>query len=202
MSSVSIDNMRSNEAAAEAYRSLRATIKYAAGDRPVRSVLVVDVDRDEPSGVARQLAASFASTGDRVALVDANIRATRGGEPGLTDVIAGSAALDAVAPGSDSGVTAVGPGTQADPDLLASEALDRVLAGLLESRDYVVFSCASLPAHGDALMLASRVDAVILAVTAGVSRRPRAIEAREALERVGGRLLGVVMVQRKRRWFM
>jgi Mrp family chromosome partitioning ATPase len=202
MSSVSSDNIRVNDEAAEAYRSLRATIKYATGDRPVRSVLVVDVDRDEPSGVARQLAASFASAGDRVALVDANIRAARGGEPGLTDVIAGSASLDDVTDGSDSGFTTLGPGTQIDPDLLAGAALDRVVAGLLEGRDYVVYSCASLPAHGDALMLASRVDAVILAVTAGVSRRSRAIEAREALQRVGGRLLGVVMVQRKRRWFM
>lgn len=202
MSSVSTNNAPANDAAAEAYRSLRATVKYAAGDEPVRSVLVVDVDRAEPSGVAQQLAASFARAGDRVALVDANIRAGRGDEPGLTDVIAGEANLDEVTGAAETGYTTLGPGRQPDPDLLASDGVERVLAQLLESRDYVVFSCASLPAHGDALMLAPRVDAVILAVTAGVSRRPRAIEAREALERVGGRLLGVVMVQRKRRWFM
>jgi non-specific protein-tyrosine kinase len=202
MSSVSSNNAPVNDTAAEAYRSLRATVKYAAGDRPVRSVLVVDVDRGEPSEVAQQLAASFARAGDRVALVDANIRVGRGEDQGLTDVIAGSASLDDVATAAETGYATLGPGRQSDPDLLASDGIERVLAQLLESRDYVVLSCASLPAHGDALMLAPRVDAVILAVTAGVSRRPRAIEAREALERVGGRLLGVVMVQRKRRWFM
>jgi Mrp family chromosome partitioning ATPase len=65
----------------------------------------------------------------------------------------------------------------------------------------LIVGCAGLPQHGDAIALAPRVDAVILTVTAGVTRRPRAIDARDALERVGGRLLGVVLVEPARRRF-
>ncbi|MEX2314085.1 MAG: hypothetical protein WD628_00105, partial [Thermomicrobiales bacterium] len=58
----------------EAYRSLRSTVKFATGERPIRSVLVVDIDRDARSQVAERLALAFAEAGDRCVLIDTDAR--------------------------------------------------------------------------------------------------------------------------------
>jgi non-specific protein-tyrosine kinase len=76
-----------------------------------------------------------------------------------------------------------------------------VFDALHNEHAFVIVSCAALPARGDALALAPRVDGVILVVTSGKTRRPRAVEARDQLERVGARLLGVVLLETKRRLF-
>jgi Mrp family chromosome partitioning ATPase len=186
---------------AEAYRILRSSVKFATGERPIRTVLLVDVDRAEPSGVAAQLAGAFADAGDRCALVETDVR--RGsGRPGFSDLVCGTAVVDdIIRAGADGEPAYVGPGTTAAPDVLAGDQLGPALDALLASYDVVVLCAASLPAFGDALGIAPRVDATILVVTSGKTRRPRAVEARDALERVGARLLGVVMIETKRRWF-
>ena len=62
----------------EAFRSLRSTIKFAAGEPAVRSVLIVDTDRNETSDSAEQVARAFAKAGDSCAFVNADFRS--GGE--------------------------------------------------------------------------------------------------------------------------
>jgi len=188
---------------AESYRSLHATVKFAAGEQPVRCVLVVDVDRERPSSVAERLSETFARGGDPTVFVDANVRGSANAAPGFLDLVAGKAqTAEVLTAGSVDGLRVVGPGSFSDPDFLASDGVATALAALLTTHDYLIVRCAGLPQHGDAIALAPRVDAVILTVTAGVTRRPRAIEARDALERVGGRLLGVVMVEpARRRWW-
>jgi Mrp family chromosome partitioning ATPase len=99
------------------------------------------------------------------------------------------------------GVIRIGRGTAPDPDLLARDELGGVIGDLCEAYGYLVVTCAPLPQYGDAVAIAPRVDAVILVITAGVTGREAAIRARDALERVGARVLGLVMVERPRRWF-
>lgn len=189
-------------AADEAYRILRATVKYAVGEALVRTVLIVDVDRDEPSGVAEELASAFARSGDRCVLIDTNPRGTERRAAGFSDLLQGDASVADVAIASGlPGLTRVGAGTASAPDVLAGTGVTAALNQLVAEHEHVILSCASLPGNGDALALAPNVDATILVVTAGKSRRPRAIEARDALDRVGARLLGVVMVEPKRRRF-
>lgn len=187
---------------AEAYRVLRASVKFATGEAPVRSVLVVDIDRDEPSGVAERLAQAFAAAGDRCLLIETNARDGSGREPGFLDLVAGTAQAGASEAGDAvGGLARMGPGSPARPDLLSSNRAGEVVAQLAAGYDIVVLAAAPLPAFGDAIALAPRVDATVLVVTSGRTRRPRAVEAREALERVGARLLGVVMVETRRRRF-
>jgi Mrp family chromosome partitioning ATPase len=185
----------------EAFRSLRSTVKFAGGDAPLRSVLVVDIDRDEPSGVAERLAQAFARAGDRCALVQTDVR-KGSAAPGLTDLLGASASPADIARQADvPGMTVIAPGSVADPDLLAGDRLSDALSTLLQTQEYLILSCASLPRHADALAIAPRVDAVILVTTSGKTRRARAVEARDALERVGARMLGVVMVDTRKRKF-
>jgi Mrp family chromosome partitioning ATPase len=187
----------------EAFRSLRSTIKFAAGDPPVRTVLIVDADRDQMSDSAEQVARAFAKAGDACAYVDGNFRGDASSVPGFSDLLIGSQPLDTVieANAGDSVLTTISAGTVPDPDLLAGDQVSQVLDALLERFEFVIIGAASLPANSDAISLASRVDASILVVTSGETRRPRAIEARDALDRVGARVLGVVLIESRRRLF-
>lgn len=183
----------------ETFRSLRETIKHAEGGDPIRSVLVVDVDRKAPSRVAERLADAFFLAGDRCAFIDANFRAAGSGEMGLADLVRDPEATIEFKDGE--GPTFVGAGNGADPDLLSSKTFPGALGGIIEQFDYAVVTCDRFPASSDAIALGPLVDAVILVISAGVTDRGAAIQARDSLERVGARILGMVMVERPRRWF-
>ncbi|MGE3845117.1 MAG: capsular biosynthesis protein [Vicinamibacterales bacterium] len=186
----------------EAFRSLRSTVKFASSEQPIRSVLVVDIDRDTRSSVAEQLATAFAESGDRCLLIDTDARAATDQSAGFFDLLTNDAAVDAVA--SQSGadkLIRIGPGRAGSPDALASDAFDATLKRLIDSHGVAIMSSAPLPRYADALAIAPRVDAVMLVVTSGGTRRQRAIDASDALDRVGARILGVVMVEPKSRRF-
>lgn len=185
---------------AEAFRSLRSTIKFAASERAMRSVLVVDLDRDQPSGVAEGLTRAFADGGDRCVLID--LRADAGSGPGIAEVLSGRAAIgDVVQAPATGAVVVLGPGSDFSADLLASDRFPEIVDALGESGAFTVIASRSSPASADALAIAPRVDATVLVVSQGRTRRGRAMDAREALERVGAHILGVVMVNERRRWY-
>jgi Mrp family chromosome partitioning ATPase len=191
----------SSSDAIETYRALHATIKYASGEPRPHSVLLVDIDRSTPTTVAENLARAFARAGDRCALVDANLRAASEEVSGLSDLLDAEAREALVVNPDQDGLARIGPGTKPHPELLVRDELEGVLGELGEAYGYVIVTCAPLPEFGDAVAIAPRVDAVILVITAGVTGREAAIRARDALERVGARVLGLVMVERPRRWF-
>ncbi len=189
-----------HSAAAEAYRILRSSVKFATGDRPIRTVLVVDVDRAMPSGVADELGAAFARAGDPTVVVATDGRLHHDQDAGFGDLLFGGT-VESLGLAGGSQLTKIPAGRRSQPDALASDRVSDALNLLSQRFDYVILSSASFPQHSDALAIAPRVDATILVVTSGKTRRPRAIEARDALERVGARILGVVMVETRRRRF-
>ena len=183
----------------ETYRSLRETIKHAAGEKPLASVLLVDVDRKGPSEVARRLAEVFGVARERCVLIDTNFRNPSDGEPGLSDLtLDPTTQLDLAL---TDGLAVVRAGTAGNPDLLSSKSFPGALASIVEQFDYAIVACDGYPASADALAVGPLVDAVILVISAGVTGREPAIQARDALERLGVRILGMVMIERPRRWF-
>lgn len=195
---------------AEAYRTLRAALVFAAGDRPLGSVLVVDAEStgDSPA-VAANLAATLARTGDRVALVDADLRSPRLHEllglprsPGLAEWLVGEdeAALPVIPTAYERlSLVAAGElpsGSRLSPgDLLMQSRFAQCLIRLGAEHEKVVIAAPPAGEFGDALAVASRVDGVLLVVRSGRTRRSVAQAARQALDRVGARLVGAVLVQ-------
>ena len=196
-------------ATAEAYRSLRSTVKFAGGEPPIRSLLVADAGTGGQHGaVAANLAAALALGGDSVVLVDADLRQPRlreifrhGNEPGLAEWLAdpdtvrplpltesGVPNLRLLTAGHDRGTDGMAPG-----DLLNGDAFSRLLTLLREEATFVIFDAPALPEVSDALAIAARVDGAILLIRSGKTRRPAAQQAKEALDRVGTRILGAVL---------
>ena len=189
----------------EAYRALRTNIQFAAVDGPVKTIMVTSAGPGEgKSTTVANLAIVLAQAGRRVILVDADLRRPIQhrifGLPnsrGLT-----TALLDLNAPVSDhlqaTGVrdlrvmtsSAIPPNPA---ELLGSQRQIELLAELEKEADIVLLDSPPVLTVSDALVLAPRLDGVLLVVEAGATRRGALIKARHALLHTGGRLLGVTL---------
>jgi capsular exopolysaccharide synthesis family protein len=149
------------------------------------------------------IALTLAESGRRVAVVEADLRRPRVtrylqlvGGVGLTNVLAGAADLDEVmqpyGPGGMA-VLAAGPTPPNPGELLASSHMAALIDKLRASHDFVIIDAPPLLPVADSTGLAPLVDGVILSVRYGSTRKDQLSQAVTALERVGARVLGVVL---------
>jgi non-specific protein-tyrosine kinase len=188
---------------AEAYRRLRTNLEFASLDSSLRTLLVTSAGPDEgKSTTLSNLAVSIAQAGRRVILVDGDLRHPRLHElfgldnrQGLTTVV-GQASGDI--PLQESGVNglrvlAAGPLPDIPADLIASPAVETLIATLREQADIVLFDAPPVVAVTDAAVLASKVDGVLLVINAGRTRREYAQRAKALLAQVHARVVGAVL---------
>ena len=193
--------------AAEAYRSLRATIKFAGLIPPLRALLLADAGTAGQHPVtAANLAAALALAGDSTVVVDTNLQAPRlhqlfglANEAGVGEWLA-AADAGAPLPLQQTGLPGLRllsaghlPAQLAPSDLLSGEPGNWLLERLREAADFVIVDAAPLPDSADALTLAPRVDGVLLLVRSGKTKRVPAQRAKSSLELVGARILGAVL---------
>ena len=191
--------------AAEAYRTLRTNIEFAAVDQPVRTLLVTSsIPSEGKTTTAANLAVAFAQAGRQVLLVDADLR-----KPGVHRImnLPNAHGLTTLLRGDDVGVDALTYATeQADlrvlttgalppnpAELLGSQRFRSVLARLTESADLVILDSPPLQAVTDAAILSALSDGTLLVVDAGRTRRGAVRQGREALAKAGARVLGVAL---------
>ena len=188
---------------AEAYRRLRTNLEFASLDSSLRTLLVTSAGPDEgKSTTLSNLVVSIAQAGRRVILVDGDLRHPRLHElfgldnrQGLTTVV-GQASGDI--PLQESGVNglrvlAAGPLPDIPADLIASPAVETLIATLREQADIVLFDAPPVVTVTDAAVLASKVDGVLLVINAGRTRREYAQRAKALLAQVHARVVGAVL---------
>lgn len=187
---------------AEAFRSLRANIEFAGVDYPLRSVLLISPDSSEgKSTVAINLALVMAQGEKRVVLMDADLRKpsvhkflSLPSQPGLDDVFSDRVnLLDALQTLRDKkiGVIAGGSPLVDSMEVVGSRKMDQILDDLEEVADMVIID--GPPAFViDAMILAAKVDGVLMVIRPGHTREDAARAMMEQIERTGARVLGVV----------
>lgn len=190
---------------AEAYRTLRVNVEFAAVDAPARTLLVTSTAPGEGKTVtSANLAVAFAQAGSRVLLVDADLRKPGvhalfdlPNTHGLTTMLHGDTVEPAVLsqPTEETNlhILTTGPLPPNPAELLGSQRMQAVLELLRKSADLVIFDSPPLQAVTDAAVLSAFVDGTLLVVRAGRSRRGPVRKAREALARAGANVLGVVL---------
>lgn len=187
-------------AAAEAFRELRTTLML--GQEPMTTLLVTSpLPGDGKSVVASNLAAAFAMTGQRVVLIDADLRrgriASRLGleaEEGLSTLLGSDLPVQAVLQ-EWSGLEVIPRGLPVGnpSELLGSERMQVILAECRERADVVIIDVPPVIAATDAVVLSAFVDGVLVVVREGVTGAGLAAEAARRLARVGARTHGVVL---------
>lgn len=191
-------------AVSESLRVMRTNLQFMDVDHPPRRIVVTSALPGEgKSTVAANLAATLAANGARVVLVDGDLRRptvartmglTHGA--GLTDVLAGRADLSDVlqrAPGMP-GLVVLGAGTTPPnpSELLGSDRMRTLLDQLAEHATVIIDAPPLLPIT-DGAILTHQTDGAILVIAAGSSTYDNLAKAMDAIQKVHGRVLGVVL---------
>ncbi len=204
MSLITVNNPTSTTA--EAYRALRTNLHFAALEAPIKTLLITSPSQQEQGDVmAANLAISLAQIEKSVILVDANARQPilagllgLSNSTGLLNLLAEpTLTLAAVLQQSAvPGLRLLSSGTLAQPasDLISSPRMITLIQGLTAQADFVIFYAPAILTASDSAMLASQVDAVMLAIQVDKTRRDDAQQAKEILIRAKARLLGAVML--------
>ncbi len=197
-------------AAAEAYRSLRTNLMFSSVEDPIRTLLVTSAARDDQkSATLANLAVTFAQSGNRTILVDADLRQPKQHEIWDIDNANGLSAMmlkdSAIAdpPLHRTEVDHLQIITSGDlppnpADLLSGKRMDKIISALRDHADYVLFDSPPVLAATDAALLGIKLDGALLAIRAGDTRRDHTAQARQALERVHVRIVGAVLTNAPR----
>jgi capsular exopolysaccharide synthesis family protein len=189
---------------AEAFRHLRTNLLYISPDRPLRTIEVTSPGPGEgKSTAASNLAAAFAQVGKKVWLVECDLRKPSLAwtfQPktnlGLTDLLVdGLPVHDAVQRTFVENLWVIPSGTKPPnpAELLGSQKMKMLLAGGTNGADTIILDAPPVLPVTDATILAPSVDGVLLVVNMMKTPRDAARRARQQLEAVGARVLGVVI---------
>lgn len=200
---VSIDDPSSN--GAEAYRSLRTSVKFLGVDRPLRTILVTSAAASEGKTVtAANLAIVLAQAGERVLLVSADLRRPRVEElfgaptsPGLTslllDELPTAAAVFEVGELPNLHLMPAGPTPPNPAELLGGDRAETLLRSLAETYDSVIIDSPPVLPVTDAQVLSRHADAVLLVVAFDETSRRGLARSMELLEHVDAPVVGTVL---------
>jgi len=189
----------------EAYRTLRINLQYASLDEALDTLLVTSVGPDEGKTTSlANLAVTLAQAEQRVIVVDCDLRRPQvhqlfglPNDRGLTTAILDEQALQAPSlqhTGIENlRVLTSGPLPQRPADLLGSRRMATLIETLKEQADMVLFDAPPVMSATDAAMLATQVDAVLLVMSAGQTRREDSLLAIERLQKVKARIIGALL---------
>ncbi|MGE5146038.1 MAG: GumC family protein [Candidatus Eiseniibacteriota bacterium] len=191
---------------AESIRNLYVSLSLSDVDKPPKLVLITSsVPEEGKSAVSLSLSRVVARSGQKVALIDCDLRRPAihsrlnlPAKPGLVELLAHRAQFkDIVRVDKESGAHIIPAGELAPnpTDLLGSEQMQKLLADLSKVYDFVVLDCSPVLAVTDARVLARRVDKVVYVVQWEQSRRETAAFGLKQLQDAGGSVAGVLLTK-------
>ena len=189
---------------AEYLRQLRTNLQFIDVDNPAQVLIVTSsVAEEGKSLTAANLALTMVQADRRVLVVEADFRRPQLADyfdversVGLTDVIAGRAALDDVLQPWGTGGLVVLPSGHLPPnpsELLGSHAMEEIITTLREHFDLIVIDTPPLVPVTDAAVASTWADGVLQVVRYGRTTRQQLAHARRALHAVDAHLLGTVL---------
>ena len=186
---------------AEAYRLVRVNVQFTDVDTIPPCMLVTSSNPgDGKTSLATNLGVSCAQAGERVIVVDADLRQPRVAAhfglaegPGLSDVLTGRRGLDHCVHVNDNlSVLPAGPPPPNPSELLGSPRMLELLEHLRRSYDRVVLDGPPILAVADAVKLASFVTGVVVVVRIEATTYDDVKRAKQRLDQAGARVLGTV----------
>lgn len=159
------------------------------------------------STTVANLAVVFAQQGKKVLLVDADLRKptvhytfNQTNTFGLTSVLTHQISLiKAVNEPAENNlyVLTSGPIPPNPAELISSKAMEHFFEEAQELFDLVIFDAPPLLAVTDGQLLANKCEGTILVVSSGKTEKELAVKAKELLDTAKGKLLGVVLNNKK-----
>lgn len=188
----------------EMYRAIRTNIQAASLYLPpIQTIVVTSSGPGEgKSTISANLAIVFAQSGHRVLLVDADLRKPTvhrtfhlENNQGLSLILSQKHLLETEIQETDVDnltILTSGPIPANPSELLSSSAMTELVDTVRRSFDVVLFDMPPLVLVADSQIMAGKVDGTLLIVREQVSKKEELIRAKELLEMVHARVLGVV----------
>ena len=189
---------------AESYRTIRTALLLSQAEHPPKVILLTSPSPgDGKTMTSLNLGISLAQSGQRVLLVDADLRKGRchklvnvEGSHGLTNVLTGQLTLQECIQQTAIGNFYLLPRGALPPnpaDLLMSQKMHEVLRELRESFDFIVIDSPPVIAVSDAAIVSTLCDGVLLVLHGQNTTTPKARRAVERLESIGAPIIGVIL---------
>jgi Mrp family chromosome partitioning ATPase len=216
-----ITQFKPKDPCAEAYRILRSNIEFFSYQSDLKTLLVSSATKQEGKSLTiSNIAIAFAQKGKKVLLLECNLRRPTlykyfGLEkaPGITDIlvkkepwhkclknvsdlILGNFPIDEIlkVPGLDNLHFITYGNTPLNPsELLSSTAMDTLIAAVKPYFDLVLVDAPPILPVADSMQLATKVDGVLLVYRAGKVSRSSVRLAKQRLETVKAKILGVIL---------
>jgi polysaccharide biosynthesis transport protein len=195
----------------EAFRSLYTNICLLGSDSPIRAIVTSSaLPGDGKSTVAISLAQSAAAMGQRVLLVDADLRRPQIGQrlglpnfKGLSNLIASEIEFEQVVQRSDSAslaswasgglwVLTSGPIPPDSTKLLSSKKMQHLMAQFRSQFDLVIYDTPPVLGFADSTLLVSHTDGLVMVVRLNQTDRGAIAQALEGLSLSNSPILGIV----------
>jgi len=191
-------------ALAEAARGVRTNLMFMSPDHPYRRLLVTSGSPGEgKTTVACAIAVAMAQAGQKVLLVDCDLRRPRlhrvfgrTNAQGVSTVTLDPDSFDSLELGSvvpNLDVLPAGPLVPNPSEFLHTEAFSNMLKKLSSRYDRVVLDSSPAAVVSDSAILSTQVDGAVLVVRAGKTPRDSAQKAIRSLQDVSGRVVGAVL---------
>jgi polysaccharide biosynthesis transport protein len=199
-----LTNIDEDSADAEAYRILSTNLQFRGNNVVARTIGVVSGGASEgKSTTSCNLAITFAAAGQRVLIVDADLRRPSqhqflelDNRMGLSNYLAGSAELGAlIQPTSVANLYFLPSGSKTTNvvSLLKSERMAELCESVKNEFDVVLFDCTPMLGISDAGIVTSLVDVILLVVQPGRFPRSMLLRVKNALNDLGATVLGIVL---------
>lgn len=189
----------------ESIRSLRTNLQFTSVDKKIRTIHVTSsVAGEGKSFVAANLAASFAQAGQKVLLVDCDLRKGRQhrlfnktNSIGLTNLLADylKNRKEYIQDTDIENLSLLTRGTSVPnpAELLSSEKNKDLVRALGKDYDLVIFDSAPCGAVADPIIMSTLTDATIIVARNGKTPCSALASTKEALEKVEAKIAGVVL---------
>ncbi|MBN2056286.1 polysaccharide biosynthesis tyrosine autokinase [bacterium] len=187
----------------EQFRDIRTALMFTAREHDDRVLMVASALKGEgKSFVTTNLGLSFGQSGDKVLLIDSDMRKPRlhkifnlRNDVGLSSVLSGSVRTrDAIRSINDMvDVLPAGPQPPNPSELLSSAALRAMLSELEQTYKRIIIDTTPLLSVSDGLLVGRHVSGVLLVIATGGARQDDVRMAAERLRSSKIRLLGTVL---------
>ena len=187
----------------EAYKSLRTNIQFCGADVKVISFTSCTPNEGK-SSISFNLAVSFAESGKKVILIDADMRKSvlagryKVGsiKGGLAHFLAGQKSLSDVCMQTDienMDIIFSGPFVPNPAELLESELFSKLISYCRKKYDYVLIDTPPLGSVIDSAIVAGAVDGAVIVIEADAISYHFVQQVKKQLERSNVKVLGAVL---------
>jgi capsular exopolysaccharide synthesis family protein len=187
----------------EMSRSIQSNLRFLGFEKQLKTIVITSsVANEGKSKVAANLAAAIAGVGQKVLLIDADMRVPSQHQfwklplkKGLSDILSGKSKLNQISWTVMNNLDVVTAGSRPQNTLscLESKQMNSLLQEVVELYDFVIIDTPPILVAADTLSVANMTDGVLVVARPGVIDGNSARAAQETLKMANANILGLIV---------